>query len=50
MTQTLRRICILAAATLLATGISMKTVHAIGTDNPPPPSDRQQKEKDRQEK
>ncbi len=45
MTQTLRRICILAAATLLATGISMKTVHAIGTDNPPPPSDAGSKKK-----
>ncbi len=39
MSQTLRRICILAAATLLATALNLKPVHAIGTDNPPPPSD-----------
>ena len=41
MTLALRRLGILAAAALLATAIGMKplTVYAMGTDNPPPPTD-----------
>jgi tetratricopeptide (TPR) repeat protein len=39
MTQTLRRIGILAAAALLTTALGMNPLYAIGTDEPPPPSD-----------
>ncbi len=39
MTQTLRRIAILAAAALLTTALGLKPVHAIGSGNPSPPAD-----------
>jgi len=39
MTQTLRRIGILAVATLLTAALGMKPVYAIGTDSPSPPAD-----------
>lgn len=39
MTRTLRRIGILAIAILLAAGLGMKPVYAIGTDSPSPPAD-----------
>jgi len=47
MTLALRRLGIVAAAALLATAIGMKPVHvhAMGTDNPPAPSDDNKKKK-----
>ncbi len=39
MTQTLRRIGILAAAALLTTTLGLKPVYAVGTDEPAPPAD-----------
>lgn len=47
-TQALRRIGILAAATLLVTAISMKpvAVYAMGTDNPPVDDDKKKKKND----
>ena len=38
-TQALRHIGILAAAALLVTAIGMKPLHAMGTDEPTPPTD-----------
>ncbi len=49
MTQTLRRIGILAAAALLATALGLKPVYAIGTDDPPPPTETAARRKERQE-
>ena len=48
MTQTLRRIGILAAATLLTAALGMKPVYAIGTDESAT-ARRQRQEQERQE-
>ena len=39
MTLALRRLGILAAAALLMTAVGMKPLYAMGTDNPPAPTD-----------
>jgi tetratricopeptide (TPR) repeat protein len=44
-TQALRHIGILAAAALLVTAIGMKPLHAMGTDEPTPPTDDGSKKK-----
>jgi tetratricopeptide (TPR) repeat protein len=45
LTQTLRTLGMLTAAALLVTGIGMKPVLAMGTDNPPPTDDGSKKKK-----
>ena len=42
---TFRRLGILAAAALLVTAVGMKPLHAMGTDNPPAPTDDGSKKK-----
>ncbi len=45
MTLTLRHIGMFAAAALLVTAIGMKPLHAMGSDNPTPPTDDGSKKK-----
>jgi len=50
VTQALRHLCVLAAAALLVTAVGMKPLHAIGTDDPPAPSDSGDKKKKKKSK